>query len=106
MSEEARLNGKKDLKITFDCVRDKNIEQLRVLNNVLFPINYQATKHTPFQTHTVQQESYYRDCLASEEMSQLGTPKMCETCHARCVSLAFFIQNIQMFRSECPNTCI
>lgn len=74
MSDEARLNGKKDLKITFDCVRDKNVEQLRVLNNVLFPINYQVHKRDTPLTHSVQQESYYRDCLASEEMSQLGTP--------------------------------
>ena len=46
MDEGLRSNGRKDLSITFDGVRDKNIEQLRVLNNVLFPIQYQAHYHS------------------------------------------------------------
>ena len=47
MEDGVRSNGRKDLSITFDGVRDKNIEQLRVLNNVLFPIQYQAHNHSP-----------------------------------------------------------
>ena len=77
MSEGHGANGKQELKITFDSMRDKNIEQLKVLNNVLFPIRYQASEpvsgHSPELLNALlQQESYYRDCLASEEMSQFG----------------------------------
>ena len=31
-----------ELKISFAEVRDKNVEQLKVLNRAIFPINYQA----------------------------------------------------------------
>lgn len=46
------------LPIIFDTVREKNIEQLRVLNRAIFPINYQ--------------ERVYQDILACGEVTQLA----------------------------------
>lgn len=46
------------LPITFDNVRDKNIEQLRVLNRAIFPINYP--------------ERMYQDVLACGEVTHLA----------------------------------
>ncbi|GMH35533.1 hypothetical protein BSKO_03401 [Bryopsis sp. KO-2023] len=58
MSENRNGNGKPLLPITFDSVRDKNVEQLRVLNNVIFPIRYQ--------------EKFYKDCLACQDVNQFA----------------------------------
>lgn len=33
-----------DLNISFVEVRDDNVEQLKVLNRAIFPINYQVTR--------------------------------------------------------------
>lgn len=37
-----------ELKISFAEVRDKNVEQLKVLNRAIFPINYQARSMQEF----------------------------------------------------------
>lgn len=66
-------NGKKELKITFDTIRDKNIEQLRMLNNVLFPIKYQVRRPRRISYHQFHQEKYYKECLASEDISQFAS---------------------------------
>ena len=49
---------KVELAIAFDTIRDKNLEQLRVLNRAIFPINYQ--------------EKVYQDILACGEVTQLA----------------------------------
>ena len=46
------------LSISFDGVRDKNVEQLKVLNRAIFPINYSDT--------------VYADILACADVSQLA----------------------------------
>lgn len=50
--------SKEQLAITFGDITDKNLEQLKVLNQVIFPINYQ---------HKV-----YQDMLACGEVTQLA----------------------------------
>ncbi len=37
---------KQELPITFDIVREKNLESLKLLNNVIFPIKYAVRGHT------------------------------------------------------------
>lgn len=51
-------DAKAQLQINFDTVREKNIEQLRVLNRAIFPINYN--------------EKVYQDILACGEVTQLA----------------------------------
>lgn len=46
------------LSISFDGVRDKNVEQLKVLNRAIFPINYS--------------DKVYADILACADVSQLA----------------------------------
>ncbi len=46
------------LSITFDAVRDKTVEQLKIMNTVIFPIRYP--------------EKIYQDCLACGELSQFA----------------------------------
>jgi len=46
------------LPIAFDTAREKNIEQLRVLNRAIFPINYP--------------DRIYRDIIACGEVTQLA----------------------------------
>lgn len=43
MAEDSNGSGKPLLDITFMSLRDKNIEQLKVLNRVIFPIRYQVS---------------------------------------------------------------
>ncbi|DBA94976.1 TPA: N-acetyltransferase 5 [Trebouxia sp. C0004] len=47
-----------DLEITFDEVQEQNLEQLKILNRAIFPINYQ--------------DRIYQDILASGRVSQLA----------------------------------
>ena len=54
----AAMASKPQLDIAFGAITDKNIEQLRVINRVIFPINYQ--------------ESVYQDILACSEVTQLA----------------------------------
>eukprot|EP00803_Ostreobium_quekettii_P002397 evm.model.scf_415.4 EVM.evm.TU.scf_415.4 scf_415:33009-35814(-) len=52
-------NGcKTQLPITFDVVYDSNLEQLKQLNNAIFPIRYQ--------------DKFYRDCTACGDVTQLA----------------------------------
>ena len=44
--------------VSLDSVRDKNVQQLRKLNSVLFPVRYA--------------ESYYTDAIAAGEFARLG----------------------------------
>jgi N-alpha-acetyltransferase 50 len=32
--------GKQELQVSFDEVREKNVEQLKMLNNIVFPIKF------------------------------------------------------------------
>lgn len=50
--------SKPQLAITFDAVRDKTVEQLKIMNTVIFPIRYP--------------EKIYQDCLACGELSQFA----------------------------------
>mmetsp|Transcript_35618 Transcript_35618/g.79178 ORF Transcript_35618/g.79178 Transcript_35618/m.79178 type:complete len:158 (-) Transcript_35618:1033-1506(-) len=47
-----------ELPITFDIVREKNLEALKLLNGVIFPIKYQ--------------DQLYKDCMACEDITQLA----------------------------------
>ena len=58
MDEKMEEGMKQTLKITFDGVREKNLEQLRILNQAIFPINYQ--------------ERVYKDILACGDITQLA----------------------------------
>jgi hypothetical protein len=58
MDEKMEEGIKHKLTITFDGVREKNIEQLRILNQAIFPINYQ--------------EQVYKDILACGDITQLA----------------------------------
>ena len=50
----------KQVSISLDGVRDKNIMQLKKLNIALFPVRYN--------------DKYYADALASGEFTKLGIP--------------------------------
>ncbi|PNH07684.1 N-alpha-acetyltransferase 50 [Tetrabaena socialis] len=50
--------AKRELSVSFDIVREKNLEQLKLLNNVIFPIKYA--------------DEIYRQCMASGELTQLA----------------------------------
>jgi hypothetical protein len=49
----------REVSISLDGVRDKNIMQLKKLNIALFPVRYN--------------DKYYSDALASAEFTKLGT---------------------------------
>jgi hypothetical protein len=49
----------REVSISLDGVRDKNIMQLKKLNIALFPVRYN--------------DKYYADALASAEFTKLGT---------------------------------
>ncbi|EFJ48332.1 hypothetical protein VOLCADRAFT_60499 [Volvox carteri f. nagariensis] len=49
---------KRELAVSFDVVREKNLEQLKLLNNVIFPIKYS--------------DEIYRQCMACGELTQLA----------------------------------
>eukprot|EP01024_Parvocaulis_polyphysoides_P031928 TRINITY_DN28744_c0_g3_i3.p3 TRINITY_DN28744_c0_g3~~TRINITY_DN28744_c0_g3_i3.p3 ORF type:complete len:184 (-),score=21.15 TRINITY_DN28744_c0_g3_i3:305-817(-) len=50
--------GRYELPITFDTLRDKNLQQLKVLNEAILPIRYS--------------DKVYQDCLAYGEVTQLA----------------------------------
>lgn len=58
MDEKMEEGTRHKLPITFDGVREKNIEQLRILNQAIFPIKYQ--------------EQVYKDILACGDITQLA----------------------------------
>ena len=74
-----------DLDISFVEVRDENVEQLKVLNRAIFPINYQvnqgsvcgsarpssAVRHS-HSACAPSQDRVYKDILASGQVTQLG----------------------------------
>ncbi len=94
-----------DLEITFDEVRKQNIEQLKILNRAIFPINYQVIRVSCHYCHSDDllilllhpinsvsrnlrhlpsldmQDRIYQDILASGGVSQLGA---CHVSHASC----------------------
>lgn len=37
--------GRQELMLTYDGVRDKNLEQLKTLSRAIFPVRYQAGEH-------------------------------------------------------------
>ncbi|GIL57726.1 hypothetical protein Vafri_12880 [Volvox africanus] len=49
---------KHELAVSFDVVREKNLDQLKILNNVIFPIKYA--------------DEIYRQCMACGELTQLA----------------------------------
>lgn len=51
-------SAQQQLVIAFDAVRDKTVEQLKMMNTVIFPIRYP--------------EKIYQDCLACGELSQFA----------------------------------
>ncbi|CAN1325159.1 N-alpha-acetyltransferase 50 [Linum perenne] len=51
--------GSRQVSISLDGVRDKNLMQLKKLNTVLFPVRYN--------------DKYYSDALASADFTKLGT---------------------------------
>ncbi|GFR41883.1 hypothetical protein Agub_g2392 [Astrephomene gubernaculifera] len=50
--------AKRELPVSFDVVREKNLEQLKLLNSVIFPIKYA--------------DEIYRQCMACGELTQLA----------------------------------
>ncbi len=40
-----------DHEITFDEVREQNLEQLKILNRAIFPINYQVNRFSRHRCH-------------------------------------------------------
>lgn len=48
----------RELTISLDAVRDKNVMQLKKLNTALFPVHYN--------------DKYYQDAIASGEFTKLG----------------------------------
>ena len=51
------------LPITFDGIREKNLEQLKVLNRAIFPINYQDRLYKDILACACTQLAYYNDVL-------------------------------------------
>ncbi|KAG2483692.1 hypothetical protein HYH03_017492 [Edaphochlamys debaryana] len=51
-------SGKRELPVSFDIVREKNLEQLKLLNNVIFPIKFP--------------DDMYRQCMACGDLTQLA----------------------------------
>eukprot|EP00197_Chlamydomonas_leiostraca_P005543 CAMPEP_0202868476 /NCGR_PEP_ID=MMETSP1391-20130828/10900_1 /ASSEMBLY_ACC=CAM_ASM_000867 /TAXON_ID=1034604 /ORGANISM="Chlamydomonas leiostraca, Strain SAG 11-49" /LENGTH=158 /DNA_ID=CAMNT_0049548651 /DNA_START=63 /DNA_END=535 /DNA_ORIENTATION=+ len=50
--------GNQELQVSFDEVREKNVEQLKMLNNIVFPIKFP--------------DSVYKDCLQFPDMTQMA----------------------------------
>lgn len=59
MIEKNRMGVGREVSISLDGVRDKNLMQLKKLNIALFPVRYN--------------DKYYADALASGEFTKLGT---------------------------------
>lgn len=53
-----RENKSQELSVHFDNVTDKNIQQLRILNNAILPVRYQ--------------DKFYKDILKSDTFTQLA----------------------------------
>jgi hypothetical protein len=54
----SNMSAAKQVSVSFDDVREKNLKQLRKLNQVLFPVRYE--------------EKFYTDVLSSGEYAKLG----------------------------------
>jgi len=52
------MGGGGELKVVLGPVREKNVAQLKLLNQAIFPVRYQ--------------ESFYKDCLAAGDVTQLA----------------------------------
>lgn len=52
------MADKRELPVTLDIVREKNLEQLKLLNNVIFPLRYS--------------DEVYRQCMACGDLTQLA----------------------------------
>jgi hypothetical protein len=86
----------RELPVTFDCVVSKNLEQLKLLNSVIFPIKY-AVRPLPLVRSSPQaqtaaslplsrsygisdalqltlQDEIYKQCMACGDLTQLGRP--------------------------------
>ncbi|PNW86932.1 hypothetical protein CHLRE_02g101850v5 [Chlamydomonas reinhardtii] len=50
--------AKRELAVSFDIVREKNLEQLKLLNSVIFPMKYA--------------DEVYRQCMACGDLTQLA----------------------------------
>lgn len=69
MAESRNGNGKPGLSITFDSIRDKNVEQVKILNSVIFPVNYQVGDCTRIFCQLLQTVLLYsaQDAYASQQ---------------------------------------
>eukprot|EP00798_Chlamydomonas_sp_ICE-L_P031189 gene31189-6334_t len=52
------MESPQELAVSFDLLREKNVEQLKTLNRVVFPIQYQ--------------DQIYKDCMACESITKLA----------------------------------
>lgn len=41
--------GNQELQVSFDEVREKNVEQLKMLNNIVFPIKFPVSERRPMR---------------------------------------------------------
>jgi hypothetical protein len=73
------MGAGREVSISLDGVRDKNVMQLKKLNTALFPVRYN--------------DKYYADALASGDFTKLGlyTPLFLFFYINMCVSFLFFI---------------
>ena len=76
------MGAGREVAISLDGVRDKNIMQLKKLNTALFPVRYN--------------KKYYADALASGEFTKLGTISL----------LGFSIYYLGFFFFGFPVVCI
>lgn len=58
MKEDSKMGTGREVSISLDGVRDKNVMQLKKLNIALFPVRYN--------------DKYYADALASGDYTKLG----------------------------------
>lgn len=68
-----------ELRLTFDNVRDKNLEQLKTLSRAIFPIKYHVCSsivHGPDLLLTdcfcALQDAVYEEIIKAGELSRLG----------------------------------
>jgi len=53
------MGAGREVSVSLDGVRDKNLMQLKILNTVLFPVRYN--------------DKYYADAIAAGEFTKLGS---------------------------------
>lgn len=70
------MGAGREVSISLDGVRDKNIMQLKKLNLALFPVRYN--------------DKYYADALASADFTKLGSSLSIKLFHFCLFGLAFF----------------